>query len=385
MLRWYGVVLGALHALTGAAWFSYKDIARLLTSDDVVCWPLFPACEAVRTHLTPGSVRRIVATYMALGVAASISFARKRTLAAVATLLAASAMGTCVYFLDYRLRLNQSYMLAWVVGVFVFARRKVEALSALLVAFYVAAGFLKLTPDWLTGRALYAQPWLVPESLVPASCVYVVVLELVLVWGLLSQRALVRRAVLAQLALFHAVSWPVVGWFYPLLMLGLLSIFVFAEHEHRIVTWAVLRGPSSGSLLRVIGLFAAMQLVPAFFRGDAALTGEGRLFALHMFDARVSCTGGAVIRTPGRAPRTIPLVAAESDVRSQCDPIVLVSHARRVCKEPWARTEGTVVDVSVDAKRASDPEAMPLVRIADACNVPLAYSPFHENRWIVAR
>ncbi len=356
-----------------------------MTSDDAVCWPLFPACEAVRVHLTPGGVRRIVAAYMALGVAASISFARRRTHGALATLLAASAIGTCIYLLDYRLRLNQSYMLAWVVGVFLFARRKVEALSALLVAFYVAAGFLKLTPDWLTGRALYARPWLVPESLVSASCVYVAVLEIVFAWGLLSRRAIVRRAVLAQLALFHVVSWPVVGWFYPMLMFGLLSIFAFAEHDHQTVTFAMLRGPSIGSVLRVVGLFASMQFVPALFRGDVALTGEGRLFRLHMFDARVSCMGGAVIRVPNRAPWTVPLVAGESDVRSQCDPIIVLSHARRVCKEPWAQAEGVVVDVSVDAKRASDAEARPLVRIADACNSPVAYSLFHENPWIVAR
>jgi hypothetical protein len=356
-----------------------------VTSDDAVCWPIFPACEAVRAHLTAGSVRRIVAVYMALGLAASLSFARKRTSIALATLLAASVLGTCIYLLDYRLRLNQSYMLAWVVGVFVFARRKFEALSALLVAFYVAAGFLKLTPDWLSGRALYARPWLVPESLVPASCVYVVVLELVLVWGLFNRRAFVRRLVLAQLVLFHAVSWPVVGWFYPLLMFGLLSLFLFAERERQPPTFAsLLGGPSRASVLRVVGALAVMQLVPALFRGDAALTGEGRLFALHMFDARVACTGGAVIRAPGRASRTIPLVA-ESDVRSQCDPIVLLAHAQRVCKEPWARAEGTIVDVSVDAKRASDTEPRPLVRIVDACNAPTSYSAFHENRWIVAR
>lgn len=386
VLRRYGAILGVLQALTGAAWFAYKGVAQLLTGDDAVCWPFLPACEAARAHLTPGAVRRVVALYMALGAAAAISFVTRRTRAAVFTLIAASLIGTAVYVLDYRLRFNQTYMLAWVVGTFLFTRgeRKVEALSALLAAFYVAAGLLKLTPDWWTGRALYARPWLVPEALVPASCVYVIVLEVVLVWGLFSRRARVRRAVLAQLAIFHVVSWPVVGWFYPLEMLGLLSLFVLIERRHTD------KGPPRPTLRGagvVLVPFAAMQLVPALFRGDAALTGEGRMFTLHMFDARVSCTGGAIVRAAGdeSRARTIPLTASGSDVRSECDPIVLVAHARSLCREPWARRADVVVDVAVDAKRATDPAMRPLVRAADVCRHPPAYSLVRENPWIVAR
>ena len=358
-------MLGVVHVLTGFAWLTYKNVTSLLAGDDVVCWPIVP-CEDLRSHLSRTTVRVLVAIYIALGASTAISFALRRTKSAIVTFIGACVLGTFVYALDYRLRFNQTYMLSWICLAFLFAKKKVETISALIGAFYFAAGLLKLTPDWLSGRALYAKPLFVPEALVPAACIYVVVLELVFVWGLFSRRPMVRRVVLAQLALFHLVSWPVVGWFYPLEMLGLLSIFVLGEPlPHRSLRHA----------LPFLVPFALAQLVPALFKGDAALTGEGRMFALHMFDAKVSCSGGAVI-----GDRTIPLVAEGRDVRSQCDPIILLAHAKRLCRGTNAR-----IDVAVDAKKASDASMRPLVRIEDLCPSPPSYSVLHENPWIVAR
>lgn len=364
-------MVGVIHALTGAAWFAYKNVALLLTSEDAVCWPIFSACEDVRDHLSRTGVRALVAVYIALGASTAISFALRRTRSALVTLFAACVLGTFVYLLDYRLRFNQTYMLSWICLAFFFARRKVETLQAMLVAFYVAAGLLKLTPDWLSGKALYAKPLFVPESLVPASCVYVVFLELVLVWGLFSSQRRVRLAVLGQLALFHLVSWPVVGWFYPLEMLGLLSIFVLSEP----LPFRAIR-----SALPFLAPFALAQMVPAFFRGDAALTGEGRIFALHMFDAKVSCTGGATVVPPNGRSYVVPLVTEGGDVRSRCDPIIVLARSKRLCREP-----GTRVDVVVDAKKETDAALRPLVRIEDLCRAPPTYSAFRENPWIVAR
>jgi hypothetical protein len=149
-------------------------------------------------------------------------------------------------------------------------------------------------------------------------------------------------------------------------MLGLLSIFLIGEP----IPFRSLR-----AALPFLIPFAFAQLVPAFFRGDASITGEGRLFALHMFDANISCTGGAVI-----GAQTIPLVAEGSDIRSRCDPIIILAHAKRLCRVPGER-----IDVRVDAKTASDPAMRPLVRIEDICGSPPSYSVLRENPWIVAR
>jgi len=56
-------------------------------------------------------------------------------------------------------------------------------------------------------------------------CVYVIVLELGVTWGLLARRAWIFWTALAQFLVFHALSWQVVGFFYPLLMFAILAIF----------------------------------------------------------------------------------------------------------------------------------------------------------------
>jgi len=354
----YGAVLGALHVLQGVAWIAYKDVVALVTGPDVACWPLVP-CEALRGWLTPWWAKRLVAVYIGLGVAAAIAFARGR--GGKKTLFAASVVGLFVYALDYRMRFNQTYMFGWVLGAFLLAKDPLASVRALVVSFYFWAGTLKLNREWLSGAALYAKPWLVPERLVPAACAYVVALELGLVFGLLSRRRWVRHVVLAQLAAFHVVSVTVVGWFYPLLMFGLLSVFVL-EDEARVER-------------RTFGVFALFQIAPYAFGGDPALTGEGRLFALHMFDARVVCRGVARVDGAG-----FPLVDDADEARTRCDPIVILARLRRLCREH----PGATIDAAVDARRTSETSLRPLVRIDDACRAAPVYSVWRRNPWIVS-
>jgi hypothetical protein len=388
----YGAILGACHALTGLSWIRYKGIASLVTGEDCVCWPLWPGCEEVRAHVSPGIVLVAVGAYVGLGVASALLFALERTRAALVVFLAATALGVALYALDYRLRSNQVYMLSWMVAAFLLAPRtsKAEVLQALVALFYVWAGTLKLNADWVSGADLYEQPLFVPRALTTPACVYVVVLELVVVWGLFASSGWWRWATYGQLALFHAVSWKVVGFYYPLLMFALTAIYplVWMRDPGRSLTWA--RIAARDPTLRVpIGVTAAafsiFQIVPRFaFPGDTAVTGEGRIFALHMFDARVECTGGAVVRSPSGSVARIPLIAEGNDVRTRCDPIVLGAQARRLCRLVAARPGLARVDVMVDAKRISEAAMRPLIHVTDFCNHEVEYSPFSHNDWIAA-
>jgi hypothetical protein len=393
-LRAYAVVLSLLHPLTATAWFTYKHIASLATGEDCVCWPFFPGCEALRSHLAAGGVGAATVTYGALGLGAAVAFLiRGARSARTGTILfvAATLLGTCLYALDYRLRLNQTYMLAWVILVFLLARRPLRALQAVIALFYFWAGTLKVNAEWTSGAALYHSPLLVPAALVPAACVYVLVLELVLVWGLFAPWARVRWVVYAQLILFHAVSWPIVGYFYPLLMFGLTSTFplVWISAPEETLTWRGFRADASTrrEVLVLAGVFSLFQLVPCLYPGDTALTGEGRVFALHMFDARVACEGGALLTAANGRQSRAELINPQLDVRTRCDPIVLIAEAERLCSLLAAQSDPARiarVDVLVDAKRSSDPVMQPLVRARDVCNHPVRYSPYRHNDWIGA-
>ena len=383
-LRWYAVILSLLHTLTGGAWFAYKHIAELTTQPRAVCWPLFPGCAAWREHLSPDLVRQLVYGYMALGVVAAILFATRRRRAALAVFVTTSAYGSALYALDYGLRFNQTYMFGWVVLVFLLAPRKLALLQVLVASFYFWAGTLKLNVEWTSGAALYAKPWLVPQALVPASCVYVLVLELALVWGLFSSRPRLRWAVYAQLCLFHVTSFGVVGWFYPILMAGLGAIFPLAWRAGEAVTLPRLR--ADRALVRVVALtalvFAAFQLIPHLFPGDTAVTGEGRLFALHMFDAKIECEGGGLLVAPDGSVRPQQLIDQRADIRSRCDPLQILATARWLCDSMARRGDPSRLDVSVQAKRATAVAMQPLIEVSDFCHADLTYSTWQHNAWI---
>ena len=115
---------------------------------------------------------------------------------------------------------------------------------------------------------MFGARWLlwVPAFLVPVACAYVIVLESVLVFGLFSRRRWLFWGTLAQLLLFHVISYPVVGFFYPALMAALLSIFPLARLVGR-----ESEGPSLAALGRglepiptyaLLAGFSALQLVP---------------------------------------------------------------------------------------------------------------------------
>jgi hypothetical protein len=388
-LRAYAVVASLLHALTGLAWFTYKRVATLVTGDDCVCWPLAPHCERVRALLSPDLVRAAVVFYMALGIAAAGLFAGRRARAALGTFVAATLVGVALYSLDYRLRLNQTYMFGWVVLALLAAPKKAEVLQALVALFYLWAGTLKLNGEWIRGAALYESPFLVPAALLPAACVYVLVLEMVFVWGLFAASPRWRWAVYAQLLVFHAVSWKVVGYFYPLLMFGLTAIYplVWLRSPERLLTFSRLRSDATtrASVAATVVVFSAFQLVPFLFPGDTAVTGEGRLFSLHMFDARIDCTGGATLHWPSGAQARVALINEHTDVRTRCDPIPLRAAAARLCRALADRAGDLRVDVAIDAKRTTDERAQPLIHVDDFCHQVIEYSPWHHNDWIGPR
>ena len=385
-LRPYAILLSLAHSLTGVAWFAYRNVALLLSDDNAVCWPLFPACYHLRPFVTPTAARAAVSAYIAAGFAGATLFAIRRSRAGLGTFLLATAMGTFLYALDFRLRFNETYMFGWVVLVFLFAPRKAAAIEALVAIFYFWAGTLKLDTEWVTGAALYAKPLLVPANLIPASCVYVLILEMVFIWALFARRLHWRIATYLQLLLFHTVSWGVVGYFYPLQMFALTAIYPlvwFRTPDQSLTLAGLLSGgydrATRWSVGTIAGAFSAFQLVPHLFPGDTAITGEGRLFSLHMFDAKIQCEGGAVVTTSRGERFRVPL--AYGAVRFRCDPIVILANAQQLCSHLDER-DTSLVSVNIDAKRTTDDRMQPLVHVNDFCHQTVTYSVWHHNAWI---
>src|SRR3989454_23785 len=149
-----------------------------------------------------------------------------------------------------------------------FVPGKRDGLRVLVTLFYFWAGSLKLNWEWISGAGLYRPIWPFSGVGVVAACVYVIVLELGVAWGLLAKRAWIFWAAFAQFFLFHALSWQVVGFFYPLLMFAILTIFplipLLAPREPPdgllVSLW---RGRARRSVYAIAALFSMLQLVPS--------------------------------------------------------------------------------------------------------------------------
>ena len=282
--------------------------------------------------------------------------------------------------------MNQHYMLYVATAAFLLLPNKRVLLRYTLVSFYVWASFLKYNVEWLSGDTLYHNPLWVPESLIPASCVYVVLLESFIVWGVLSSRRWIYWGALAQLALFHVVSWPVVGNFYPLLMFALLMIFPLTLlYPHPSEPASLLRSLFTGrqprSTYAFLTCFAVLQLIPVAMPGDEKITGEGRLFSLHMFDSRVFCSGAITLKFNDGTTQILSIPLKET-TRIRCDPAVNFSRAKGACYDHRNDQNFLDLDLYYEARRSHQKVKRPLVDVKDFCGQNLSYDLWRPNEWI---
>jgi hypothetical protein len=376
VLRIYGAGLALLNVLTVEYWRWSGERTVMSRESEPICWPLVPNCADLRV-LTADQVHRLLQLFVLGAVIVAALFLWRRFVpAAWAGLLALNLVKLGLVALDYRLRHNQHYMALWVAAVFLFVPAKRDALRVLIVLFYFWAGTLKLNWEWVSGAALYRPLWFFTGAGVIAACAYVVVMELVVAWGLLASRAWIFWAALAQVVLFHVMSWAIVDFFYPLLMLLLLSIFPLARlwppGDRRGLLEPLWRGRLRPAVYASAAAFSLLQLAPYTFPGDRAITGEGRLYALHMFDARVNCQAYAAVRGRDGSSRRVELQLSYMP-RIDCDPIVIFNRARNLCtgRSPLA-TEVADLDLHLRARRATDPTLHDVINVPRFCDSGLS-------------
>ncbi|MCC7538637.1 MAG: hypothetical protein IT379_20600 [Deltaproteobacteria bacterium] len=393
-LRIHGALLGVTHLLTLLFWLIRRPLDEILLARVPICWPFWESCHEHRV-LDARGVLALECVYFFVSFVSIVLFAQKRTVhAAWWVLLATNALKLAIVVQDYQLRLNQHYMAGLATLVFLFFPGKRDLCRLAVVGFYFAAGLVKLDHEWLSGAALVGELWLFRGAALPWACAYVVVLELAIVWGLLARHRWVFWPALAQIVVFQLFSWPIVGFFYPTLMYCLLALFVLVRFvpapgasaatdpaPHPVVALARRRAPRS-TYAYVVG-FALLQVVPLLFPGDSALTGEGRMFAIHMFDALAVCKAYAMVHLPGRERRPVRVLGREV-ARIRCDPIVVWNRAKALCR---TRHRGARpfedLDLYLDARRRSERAFSRIIAYRSFCTRTPSYDLWRHNAWIL--
>lgn len=396
-LSWFGAFISLTHIWTFLYWIMDLRVPQILSNNIApICWPFFESCFNYRVF-NYNQIELILYLYLLVGMIVTVLFLlpARYTKWAYAGLVILSLFKFFLFAQDYQLRMNQHYMVLAVTLAYLLIKSKRKVIPQVIVLFYVWAGTIKLNEEWLSGAGIYRieKLWL-PESLHRLSFLYVVILELLIVFFLLSKKKALFYFAFIQVLIFHLFSWPIVGFFYPMVMYSLLAIFVldriFPSPEKSPL---FIGGSWQGATY--LGLFSLLQLTPYFFPGDITLTGEGRYFSLNMFDAKSVCDGEFTIYLKDSSVKKLNIKFDWDEgfrknkkdgtirlrTRIHCDPLVHFSRAQGFCR----RSEVQNLDFIFYSKRSSDPELKKLVDTKDFCSQNLSYSMYQHNSWIIAQ
>lgn len=366
-LRWTGLALTGVHVLTFLLWFTpllgpFQNAVAILYDDMPVCWPFFEACGWTRPVFA-NALTVIAALYLLLGLGGLFFFATNKTRAGFVALATLTLIKAVLTLQDYRLAGNFHSMAFVVTLIYLLLPRKIPAMKLAIVGFYLLAALLKFNREWLSGAAI-GERGLFSGKVFEWALAYVVTLEIVIAPLLLSRSSRVFWFAFAQIAVFHAVSWIYVGPYYPLVMFSLLTIFL----------WDRRYGPEplrlSPAAVAALTIYAAAQL-PLFFP-QSAVTGEGRLLALVMYDAQTDCRN-LLVTKKGASRAITELPRPNVMPRIQCDPVV---YAAALKKECLRARDGAFddFDFALLTRRTSDDEFQTVMNLRDVCTHPPSVS-----------
>ena len=378
-LRWYGFFLFIPHIATWFHWNWNLSLSERMASG-ADCWPYFPTCDVFRHALLPW-VTFSQSVYLGASLLGAFLFFSRRTVpVGWWLLLGTSLLKMFMMAQDYRLMGNYHYIPNFMNLIFLFIPGKILALRWFLVLVYLGAGLLKFNSEWLTGRA-YFREILLPAVVVPFASMLALVLEMFVSPFLLSRNRALFLAALAGFFVFHFFSYHLVHYFYPVVMLSLLTIFWLPWLLRELPPLAEeLSLTSTGAWGRwsVCLLLIVLQIVPLLSPGDPALTSQGRTFALNMFDSYSRCEPLLLRREEASTWVDYSERREDVGVRIHCDPILYLGQAQQLCRE----TPEAEVTFGLVSKRSGDKSQQLIALEPHACEKNLRFNLFLANSWI---
>lgn len=387
-LRFYGAALSAILVVTAAAWWELAPTVFSISTLPL-CWPQFPFCNDLRSFWTETTVSVHVILIAALGLLGIGSFLSQRTRLGYFALAAGTLLKVFVQIQDFRFMGNYHYMPYWLIAIFLLIPNKRTALPWMIVAFYISAGSLKFNQEWLSGATLL-RPSFLPLELVRPLLLYAILQECLIVFGLVAQHKWFFRFAFLNFVAFHLFSWHIVGWFYPVVMFFVLSIFPLLrrESESFFSIEELLKSPRKFPKMAgaTLGLFAVINIYPHFLSGEAALTGNGRMLGLNMLDVMPTCRHNMFLRykKSGGELETVEWTNALPSLatRIKCDPIVFWNLANNLCRSESENKEFVNLDMALIAKRQTDPAYRRIFAVRDFCTKGSAPNIFLPTPWV---
>lgn len=380
-LKWIGIIFCLEHLLTVFFWSTERPLSLILTNPSFrICWPHWESCRNLTWN--HGSVRALLILYLALALFSVILWIANSYRAAILGTFSTLALKNFIIAQDYRLGGNYHYIPTLLCLAFLFLPYRTRTLPFFFWMIYFTAGILKVDPQWLSGAAINER--LFPSFVIQIGVWYVLVLEIIFSFFIFSRNRNVFWFFFLQIFLFHLFSWHLTRFFYPSVMLLMLSILVLLR-DIETPSWSaneVRKFFREPAIIAAVSVFIFLQLPQYYLPGKAALTGQGRSFALIMYDGRTDCQPHLSIWKNNQIKEELPLTAPWLITRIKCDPIIYKQLAERICH--WGQKDDRVeqIDLHLPIKYENEKEYRSIVSVNDICNKQLFYSNFFPNYWI---
>jgi hypothetical protein len=357
-----------------------------------VCWPFLPFCREMRPFFA-ASAEALCLALAVLSTLGLVALWWPRLQRFVWPLIWISlAIKLFIQVQDFSLMGNfhTLTLLAWLA--YALEPGTVWSLRVLLVAFYIAAGTLKLHSEWLSGSVLHSFLGTVrPEwlrngallSLLPFLSVWNVILEMFVSLFLLSKQRWLFGAGLLFMTVFHFLSWPMVGFTFPATMLCVLLPLcnLLRSEEWQKQNFAM---PASRKW-RVwwpAALILLLQLPAKLLSSDAALSGEGRFWSINMLDSHPHCEPFYLFEMSNREWLDNSGLRTDMGPRLQCDPLVISEIMTSFCQQ-WRSEDSQIKGhAALFSRRSHQHEAVQVFLIKDYCDKKIQFHPFLSNDWI---
>ena len=387
-LRWYGAFLSLTHIATFFFWHHNAFVYQYLTRNaNAICWPQLPFCESLR-FLSPMGVQVLLYVYLVVAIFTVFLFLNKKTLIyAYGLFLTVNVLKLYMFLMDYRLMDGSHYILFLVSFVYLFIRKKLVFIPLLISCFYFFTALLKISdPVWLMGLGFKQDIWLpsfFTENMRLVFYFYIVCLEMI---GslFLVLRTHWKALVYMQWILLYIISCFTVGYFYPAVMLCLLSVFwlmlVFNEN-YKISGFNRMFSGVVFTLLVVVG-----SLLSFIIPGDANLTGEGRLYGLNVPSAYTHCNSQIILSFQNKTLQEhFPRYYEGYPLNLRCDPYMDFNTIKQICAFYKDDPEFIDLNWSLYSKRGYDLEYRQIVKEENVCSKNLKYFSWRRNHWIKKR
>ena len=379
--------MGLTHVLTFFHWNQssfFVNSQRDLNSDPL-CYPFFPNCDLFRALIPEAGWQLILFFYLLLSIITTLFFLKQRFIKKAFFFLAITTLFKLTLHLsNYNFTDDHHLMVHLVSFLYLFVPNKKINILFLIPAFYMAAGFSKINPDWLTGAISINTPWLHGNVLL-FSLAYVILLESFLVLGLLSAWSWLRWITLSQLLLMHGYSWFTFGFYYPMIMFCLLSFFFLDDffHQNPVPSSESFPGRKKTiSVCIVLFVFAFLQTLPHILVKEPSLSGIARLSSLNLWSSQPHCK---VLMVTHSQNLSVHLMEPVKDLgkRLDCDPLVFLNQAYQLCRKNKKSGEFDRLSLSIMSKPITQQRFQKILDLDDVCRFknPLWAELYHKENF----